>query len=52
MKRFFHIAFVIAGVSYAADVTPERLRQAQAEDATWLMYGKNYSGWQIGRAHV
>ena len=58
MKRFFHIAFVIAGMGYAADVTPERLRQAQSEDATWLMYGKNYSGWryselkQINAANV
>ena len=56
--RIFRVALIIAGVGYAADVTPDRLRQAQTEEANWLMYGKNYSGWryselkQISTANV
>jgi alcohol dehydrogenase (cytochrome c) len=30
----------------AADITAEKLRQAQSDAGTWLMYGKNYSGWR------
>src|SRR6185436_1321400 len=30
----------------AAEITAEKLLQAQNDASTWLMYGKNYSGWR------
>src|SRR6476661_11211854 len=44
--KLWTLILLPAGMLTAADVTPERLRQAQSDDATWLMYGKNYSGWR------
>src|SRR5712691_4883719 len=45
MKRWTLI-LVTVGALGAAEITQEKLRQAQSDDATWLMYGKNYLGWR------
>ncbi len=48
MKRWTLIfaTLTTAGALIAADITPDRLRQSQSEEANWLMYGKNYMGWR------
>jgi alcohol dehydrogenase (cytochrome c) len=45
MKRWL-LACALAAVSSAADITEEKLRQARTDQSTWLMYGKDYSGWR------
>jgi len=45
MKRWLAILATM-GVLGAADITQDKLRQSQSDDANWLMYGKNYSGWR------
>ncbi len=49
MKRFIHATLAtlaMTGALGAADITQEKLRQAQSDDANWMMYGKNYLGWR------
>ena len=51
MKRWTLIHATLAtlamtGVLGAADITQEKLRLAQSDDANWMMYGKNYLGWR------
>jgi alcohol dehydrogenase (cytochrome c) len=46
MKRAF-VSIAAAWAAFAAESVPEaKLRSAQEDAATWLMYGKNYSGWR------
>lgn len=45
MKRWVLI-LMAAGALGAADVTFEKLRQAQSDPTAWLMYGRNYAGWR------
>ncbi|MCB1021879.1 MAG: PQQ-dependent dehydrogenase, methanol/ethanol family [Acidobacteria bacterium] len=51
-------ALLLALASAAAQVSPQALAQAQNDDASWLHYGRNYSGWrysaldQIHRGNV
>jgi len=45
MKRWT-VILVTVGALGAAEITQEKLRQAQSDPATWLMYGKNYLGWR------
>ena len=45
MKRWT-VILVTVGALGAAEITQEKLRQAQSDAATWLMYGKNYLGWR------
>jgi alcohol dehydrogenase (cytochrome c) len=46
MRKTALLMLLAAGALRAAEVTPDRLLQAQADPATWLMYSKNYSGWR------
>ena len=46
MNRALLILLALAGAVTAAEITPERLLQAQSDPNTWLMYSKNYSGWR------
>jgi alcohol dehydrogenase (cytochrome c) len=39
------LLFAICALA-AADITPDRLLQAQNDPNTWLMYSKNYAGWR------
>ena len=58
MKKIALLVLLATGTLGAADITPDRLLQAQGDPATWLMYSKNYSGWrysdlnQISTANV
>ena len=45
MKRWLVILATMGGLG-AADITQDKLHQSQNDDANWLMYGKNYSGWR------
>ena len=45
MKRWL-VILATMGALGAADITQDKLRQSQSDDANWLMYGKNYSGWR------
>ena len=45
MKAWLVILATVGALG-AADITPDKLRQSQSDDANWLMYGKNYSGWR------
>jgi alcohol dehydrogenase (cytochrome c) len=45
MKRVAFL-FALAAALSAAEITDNDLRQAQGDPNTWLMYGKNYSGWR------
>jgi len=45
MKRWLAILATMGALG-AADITQDKLRQSQSDDANWLMYGKNYSGWR------
>lgn len=46
MKRALFTLLAVAGMLAAAEITRERLLQAQSDPNTWLMYSKNYSGWR------
>src|SRR5262249_2020357 len=46
MKRIALVMLLAAGTLRAADITPDRLLQAQSHPNKWLMYSKNYSGWR------
>ena len=42
------MVFAVILASFAATtVTEQQLRDAQSDAATWLTYGKNYSGWRF-----
>ena len=41
MNRALLILLAGAGALAAAEITPERLLQAQSDPNTWLMYSKN-----------
>src|SRR5579863_4344590 len=45
MKRWL-VILATMGALGAADITQDKLQQSQSDDANWLMYGKNYSGWR------
>src|SRR5258706_15497225 len=45
MKRWIVILATMSALG-AADITQDKLRQSQSDDANWPMYGKNYSGWR------
>ncbi|MGH9720032.1 MAG: pyrroloquinoline quinone-dependent dehydrogenase [Bryobacteraceae bacterium] len=45
MKRLL-LPLLLAASLPAAEVTGDTLRKAQTDTSTWLMYGKNYSGWR------
>src|SRR5579872_6743650 len=45
MKRWL-VILATMGALGAADITQDKLHQSQNDDANWLMYGKNYSGWR------
>ena len=40
------LVLLAATLSFAADVTNETLLKAQGDSESWLMYGRNYSGWR------
>lgn len=42
------LGFILAVMvtAFAATITEQQLRQAQSDPATWLTYGKSYSGWR------
>ncbi|MDA1316312.1 MAG: hypothetical protein O2968_23605, partial [Acidobacteria bacterium] len=40
------LVLLAATASFAADVTNETLLEAQSDSESWLMYGRNYSGWR------
>ncbi len=40
------VLFPMVLAAFAATVTERQLRDAQSDAATWLSYGKNYSGWR------
>lgn len=44
--RRWSIALILLGVLGAAEITDEKLRRAQDDTGTWLMYGRNYAGWR------
>ena len=46
MKTAALVAILLAAVFAATTVTEQNLRDAQADPATWLTYGKNYMGWR------
>jgi alcohol dehydrogenase (cytochrome c) len=45
IKKFVWI-LMLATVASAAPVTYQQLTKAQEDDASWISYGKNYSGWR------
>ena len=45
-KSALLMLLLAVGALRAAEITSDRLLQAQADPATWLMYSKNYSGWR------
>ena len=57
MKVWLWLAAACA-IAGSAAVTDEKLKSAQADAGSWLMYGRNYSGWryseltQINAANV
>jgi len=40
------LVLVVLGLFGASTVSEQQLRDAQSDPATWLTYGKNYSGWR------
>jgi alcohol dehydrogenase (cytochrome c) len=40
------MALLLVGAIGAAELTEEKLAQSQSDATSWLMYGKNYSGWR------
>ena len=46
MKTAALLLILMAAVFAASTVTEQNLRDAQADPATWLTYGKNYLGWR------
>ncbi len=46
MKTLAILSMVMLAAFAATAVTDQQLRDAQADAATWLTYGKNYQGWR------
>ena len=46
MRKAALFVLLAVGALRAAEITPDRLLQAQSDQSTWLMYSKNYSGWR------
>jgi len=46
MKMAVLLLTLILAVFAATTVTEQQLRDAQSDPASWLTYGKNYSGWR------
>jgi alcohol dehydrogenase (cytochrome c) len=46
MKKIAVLLTVLSAAIAASTVTEQQLREAQADAATWLTYGKNYQGWR------
>ena len=44
--KVFLLVTAICSIAAAAPVTDEKLKAAQGDAGSWLMYGKNYSGWR------
>jgi glucose dehydrogenase len=47
MKTIAALLMVLSATFAASTVTEQQLRDAQADAATWLTYGKNYQGWRF-----
>jgi alcohol dehydrogenase (cytochrome c) len=47
MKTIAALLMVLSAAIAASTVTEQQLRDAQADAATWLTYGKNYQGWRF-----